>query len=327
MKIVVLDGHTLNPGDLDWGALAALGDLTVYERTDGKEVVQRALGADAVYTNKTPLTRKLLYALSPSLKFIGVLATGYNIVDIAAAHELGIPVCNVPAYSSASVAQMTFALLLELCTRAWPHSEAVHSGEWSGCRDFCFWKYPLTELEGKSMGIVGFGHIGQRVAAIAATFGMEVLVHTRTVPTQAPCSVCFTDMEQLLSKSDVVSLHLPLTPQSEGIMDESAFRKMKPEAYFLNTSRGPLVVEHDLAAALRCGWIAGAGLDVLSTEPPAIDNPLLTAPNCIITPHISWATKEARARLMQMSADNLRAFLSGAVQNDVTGGALKKQQS
>lgn len=319
MKIVVLDGYTLNPGDLDWAALEHLGELTVYERTPPQDILQRARGASAIFTNKTPLDGQTLSALCPHLKFVGVLATGYNVVDTDAATELGICVCNVPAYSTGSVAQMTFALLLELCSHVWQHGQAVRSGMWSSCKDFCFWQTPLTELEGKRIGIVGFGHIGQRVAAIARAFGMDVFVHTRTVPEHAPDGVTFTGMEELLRKSDVVSLHLPLTPQSEGMMDKNAFRSMKQSAFFLNTSRGPLVVERDLFRALEDGWIAGAGLDVLAHEPPGSDSPLLHAKNCIITPHIAWAAKEARMRLMQCSVENLKCFLEGCPQNVVTG--------
>lgn len=322
MQIVVLDGHTLNPGDLSWNGLMSLGKLTVYDRTPHHLIVQRARGAAAVFTNKTPLERDVLYALGRDLKFIGVLATGYNVVDIKAAAELGIPVCNVPAYSTGSVAQMTFALILALCSRVWQHSHAVRAGAWAQCQDFCFWNFPLTELEGKRIGIIGYGHIGQRVAAIAAAFGMEVLVHTRTIPAQAVPGIAFTGFDDLLRSSDIVSLHLPLSSQTQGLMDKEAFCKMKKSALLINTSRGALVVEKDLAGALERGQIAGAGLDVLAAEPPDSKNPLLTAKNCIITPHIAWATREARERLMQVSAANLRAFLNGAIQNDVTGGTV-----
>lgn len=316
MKIVVLDGYALNPGDLSWTQIEQLGSLTVYERTPSDKILERAQGAEIIFTNKTPLTKELLNQL-PSLKYIGVLATGYNVVDIAAAAQNGIIVTNIPAYSTYSVAQLTFALLLELCHHVQNHSNAVHEGAWVNSKDFSFWNFPLTELTGKTFGVIGFGSIGQQVAVIANAFGMKVLAYSRTYRETAYKDYNWVDLDKLLHESDVVSLHCPLTPETTGLINSDALSKMKPSAFLINTSRGPIVNEFDLAAALNKHKIAGAGLDVLSTEPPQIDNPLLSAKNCIITPHIAWATKEARTRLMQIAADNLKAFLSGNPQNSV----------
>lgn len=316
MKIVVLDGYALNPGDLSWDGLKALGNLTVYPRTPGEKILERAAGAEIVYTNKTPLDKETINALD-SLRFIGVLATGYNLVDTDAAAKKGVTVCNVPAYSADSVAQMTFALLLELCNRVGEHGRAVSAGKWSVCKDFCFWNAPLTELAGKTMGIVGLGQIGQKTAKIAKAFGMKVIAYNRTAKEVPVSGIGRVAPDEVFERADVVSLHLPLSAETKEMIDESALRRMKKTAFFINTSRGGLVDEKALAKALNEEWIAGAGLDVLASEPPAKDNPLLFAKNCVITPHIAWAGKEARGRLMQISADNLTAFLSGKPQNTV----------
>lgn len=317
MKIVVLDGYTLNPGDLSWGSLEEYGELIVHDRTSANEIVERAEGAEMVFTNKVPLDAKTLEQL-PDLKYIGVLATGYNIVDTDQAKEKGIMVTNVPGYSTASVVQLTFALLLELCHRMQRHSDSVMNGKWSRSPDFCFWDYPLVELAGKTMGIIGFGGIGQNVADVASVFGMDVLGHSRTQTDQSQRkNFQWASLDDLLEHSDVVSIHCPLTPQTKGLINASALLKMKKSAFLLNTSRGPIVVEEDLAAALNSGVIAGAGLDVLSIEPPPPDNPLFTAKNCLITPHIAWATKEARVRLMAVAVNNLAAYLAGKPVNVV----------
>jgi glycerate dehydrogenase len=317
MKIVVLDGYTLNPGDLNWDALAAMGELVVYDRTPADKVVERAQGASILFTNKTPVNKAAIQQL-PSLQYIGVLATGYNIVDTVAASAKGIMVANVPGYGTASVVQLTFALLLECCHHVQKHSDAVMDGKWSRSPDFCFWDYPLIELAGKTMGIIGFGHIGQQVADVAAAFGMHVLGHSRTQTDQSARSrFRWASLEELLQQSDVVSIHCPLFPETKGLINKERLQLMKPSAFLLNTSRGPIVVEEDLAAALNNHIIAGAGIDVLSVEPPAGNNPLLGARNCIITPHIAWATTEARARLMQVTVSNLSAFLKGKPVNVV----------
>ncbi len=317
MKIVVLDGYTLNPGDLNWKDLEDQGDLTVYDRTSVHEIVTRASGAQVVLTNKTPLSADTLEKL-PDLTYIGVLATGYNIIDIQYAKERGIVVTNVPGYGTDSVVQMTFALLLELCVRAQRHSDSVMAGKWSQSPDFCFWEYPLVELAGKNLGIIGFGDIGQRVADVATAFGMNILGHSRTQTDQSHRkNFRWADEDELLSQSDVISIHCPLTPQTQGLINQGTLAKMKKSAFLLNTSRGPIVVEKDLAEALRKGQIAGAALDVLSVEPPAADHPLFGLENCLITPHIAWATKEARSRLMGMAAANLAAYLDGKPQHVV----------
>lgn len=311
MKIVVLDGYTLNPGDLSWEGLEALGDVTVYERTPAGKVVERTQDADAVFTNKAPLTVDQLRQL-PKLKFIGVLATGYNIVDVAAARQQGIVVSNVPGYGTASVVQLTFALLLELTLHVQRHSDAVMEGRWAGSADFSFWDYPLIELAGKTMGIIGFGSIGEKVADVATAFGMSIIgsKRHRTDQSHRP-DFRWADLPELLEQADVVSIHCPLLPETQGLINKDSLAMMKPSAFLLNTSRGPIIVEQDLANALNKGVIAGAGIDVLSAEPPAADNPLVTAKNCLITPHIAWATQEARKRLMAMTVENLTAFLKG----------------
>lgn len=309
--MVVLDGEALNPGDLDWAGVERFGQLTVYDRTSVAQIAERAKDADVVFTNKVPLDAQTLDAL-PKLKYIGVLATGYNIIDTARASERGIVVTNIPGYSTQSVVQLTFALLLELCHRVQRHSDSVFDGKWSRSPDFSFRDYPLIELAGKTMGIIGFGDIGQRVADVAAALGMNVLGYSRTQTEQAHrLYFNWADLDTLLAGSDVISIHSPLTPQTQGLINKETLAKMKPSAFLLNTARGPIIAEADLAEALNEGRIAGAGLDVLSAEPPAPDNPLFSAKNCIITPHIAWATKEARTRLMGMVTDNLQAYLDG----------------
>jgi glycerate dehydrogenase len=301
MQIVVIEGFSLNPGDLSWEGLEALGELTVYDRSRQDQIVERCKNAEMVFTNKEPIGRDIMAQL-PKLKFIGVLATGYNCVDVAAAKELGIVVSNVPGYGTTSVVQLTFALLLELTLHVQDHSNAVKNGDWSRSPDFCFWNYPLIELAGKTMGIIGFGDIGKKVADVASAFGMKIIAHSRTRTDQTHRqNFRWASVEELLEQSDVVSLHCP----------------MKPSAFLLNTSRGPLVIDMDLADALNHDVIAGAGIDVLSKEPPPPGNPLFTAKNCIITPHIAWATKEARVRLMDIVVNNAKAYLDGMPVNVV----------
>jgi glycerate dehydrogenase len=311
MKIVILDGYTLNPGDLSWDGMKALGEFTVYDRTPAELVVERSKDAEIIYTNKTPLN-KAIFSQLPKLKYIGVLATGYNVVDVNAAKNHGIIVTNIPAYGTKSVAQMTFALLLELCHHVQEHSTAVHNGDWVNSRDFCFCNYPLTELSGKTIGIIGFGRIGQQVAEIAYAFGLKVIgCATHKNPEYSHDNFSWGELDELLGKADIVSLHCPLSPATTGIINKDTIAKMKKSAFLINTSRGPLIDETALAEALNYGIIAGAGLDVLSAEPPKPENPLLNAKNCIITPHIAWATKEARSRLMDIAVQNLNSFLQG----------------
>jgi len=325
MKIVVLDGWTLNPGDNPWDEVAALGDLTVYDRTDPEEIVNRAAGAEIVLTNKTPLQEGTLTRM-PHLRLIAVLATGYNVVDVAAAGLLGIPVVNVPEYGTASVAQHAIALLLELSNRVGLHGDAVRHGEWLQSHDFCFSKSPLTELTGKRFGVVGFGRIGQQTALIARALGMEILAYNhRPKDTPPDLPVTWVDLQELFASADVVSLHCPLTRDNGGFVNSRLLSSMKRTAFLVNTSRGALVNEWDLAEALHAGKIAGAALDVLSREPHAPDNPLISAPNCIITPHIAWATREARQRLMSATAANIRAFLAGKPINIVNGEFLTEE--
>jgi glycerate dehydrogenase len=314
-RLVVLDGFTLNPGDLDWSPLAALAHLTIHERTPQAEIPERAQSAQMLLTNKTPLTRAVMEAL-PDLRYIGVLATGYNVVDTEAAKERGIPVTNVPGYGTTAVAQHVFALLLELTQHTGLHSDTVRAGEWSRSVDWCYWRTPLVELAGLTMGIAGYGAIGQAVARIARAFGMNILASVRT-PRAAEEGVEFVSMDDLFRRADVVSLHCPLTPETQGLVNASRLATMKPSAFLINTGRGPLVVEAELAEALRAGRIAGAAADVLSTEPPAADNPLLTAPNCLITPHLAWAARASRQRLMDAVVENVRAFLTGKPVNVV----------
>lgn len=314
MHIVVIDGGTLNPGDLSWEPLASLGTYQVYGHSAASEVVPRCLEADAVLTNKVVFDRAVIAAL-PRLRYIGVTATGYNIIDLAAARERGIVVTNVPTYGTSSVAQMVFALLLELTQRVGHHARTVAEGRWSKSEDFCYWDYPLVELDGLTMGIVGYGRIGRAVARIALAFGMRVLAHDRRPI--ADDTVKQVDLDTIFSASDVVSLHCPLTPETERFVNAGLLAKMKSTAYLINTSRGMLVDESALAAALNEGRIAGAGLDVLAVEPPPPDNPLLRAPNCYVTPHIAWATQAARKRLLEASIANFQAFVAGAPQNVV----------
>lgn len=312
MKIVVLDGYAANPGDLSWDGIAQFGKLTVYERTAPEQLLSRMADAEVVFLNKTPISRAAI-AACPKLRMIGVLATGYNVVDVAAAREHGIDVCNIPAYSTASVAQMTFALLLEICHRVGAHSDACHNGQWEHCPDFCFWNYPLTELAGKTMGIVGYGKIGQAVGRIAQAFGMRLLVNAAHVRRELESDTCrYAALDELYAKSDVVSLHCPLFPETAGMVNAAAIAKMKDGVILLNTSRGGLVDEQALSDALRSGKVRAAGVDVVSQEPIVHSNPLLSAPNCFMTPHIAWAPLETRKRLMHIAEENLRAFCAGA---------------
>jgi glycerate dehydrogenase len=309
MKIVVLDGHTLNPGDLSWDPLRKLGSCEIYERSSPEEIIPRSASAEIVLTNKVPLNRTYMAAV-PTLKYIGVTATGYNIVDVTAARERNIEVTNVPTYGTKSVAQMTFALLLELAQHVGHHAQTVREGRWTRSPDFCYWDYPLIELDGLSMGIIGYGRIGQAVGELAQAFGMKVIAHTRKQSA--------ADLGELFRNSDVISLHCPLTPETKHLINAERLTWMKPTAFLLNTSRGPLIDEPALAKALNDERIAGAGLDVLAVEPPLADNPLFTAKNCFITPHIAWATRAARSRLMDASIDNVRAFLAGKPKNVVS---------
>ncbi len=318
MKIVLLDGNTLNPGDLSWAPLEKLGEFVVYDRTAPEQTLERMKGAEVVLSNKTVITRELIEACRDDLRFLGVTATGYNVIDVAAAKEYGIPVCNVPGYSTDAVAQMTFALLLELMNHAALHSDSVYGGEWSKCKDFCYWKLPIVDLAGKTIGLIGYGSIGQKVAQIAVAFGMKVLVYSRTVkPWLETEQVHFTDLDSLLASSDIVSLHCPLFPETTELIRKETIAKMKDGAYLLNTARGGCINEADVAEALKTGKLAGAGADVVSVEPIREDNPLLTAPNMVITPHISWASTDSRAKLMQLVANNVEAYQKGSTINNV----------
>jgi glycerate dehydrogenase len=316
MNIVILDAYTANPGDLSWDALAALGSLAVYDRTDDADIVPRARDAEVVLTNKTVLSRDVIAAL-PGLKCICVLATGYNVVDIAAARDHGVTVCNVPEYSTPNVAQAVFALILELTNRTGHHDRTVHEGRWAGCEDFCYWDGDLVELAGLTLGIVGYGRIGQAVARVGRAFDMRILAHRRaaTGPIEGGA---YADLDRMFAESDIVSLHCPLTPDTKELVNAVRLATMKRTAFLINTARGGLVNEADLAAALDAGTIAGAGLDVLTVEPPAASNPLLAAKNCVITPHIAWATRNARRRLIAATVANVQAFLAGAPRNVVT---------
>jgi glycerate dehydrogenase len=317
MNIVVLDGYTLNPGDLSWDPLLALGNCVIYDRTDVGEVLLKASGAEILLTNKTPITKQTIAAI-PSLRYIGVLATGYNIVDVLAAHERNIPVTNVPTYGTDSVAQMVFAHLLNLTQGVGPHAQTVREGRWSVSKDFCYWDVPLVELQGLTMGIVGFGRIGQAVARLAEAFGMFVIASDRpgTTPPEG-VSARFVALNDLFRLSDVVSLHCPLTLETRHLVNKERLALMKRTAFLINTSRGQLVDEHALACALDAGALGGAGLDVLDVEPPLRENPLLSARTCYITPHIAWATTAARRRLLATAAENIAAFLAGRLQNRV----------
>ena len=317
MKIVVLDGHTLNPGDLDWAPLKSVGDCTIHERTKPAETVGRLQGAEAALTNKVVLDAETLGQL-PDLRYVGVIATGYNVVDVVAAKERGIVVSNVPAYSTMSVAQLTFALLLELTQQVGHHAQSVRGGNWVKSPDFAYWDFPLIELDGLTLGLIGFGAIAQATARIALAMGMKVVAHRRSDrPSEIP-GVRMVDLETVFRESDVVSVHCPLTADTRGLVNAARLSLMKQSAYVINTSRGPLVNEADLAQALNDGQIAGAGLDVLSDEPPKADNPLLTAKNCFVTPHIAWASRAARGRLLATVAANVKAFAEGKPQNVVS---------
>jgi glycerate dehydrogenase len=316
MNIVILDGYTCNPGDLSWREFEALGSCAVHDRTPENEVAGRAREAEIIITNKALLGAATINAL-PRLRYIGVMATGYNIVDIAAARARGIPVCNVPEYGSASVAQAAFALLLELTNHAGHHAQTVASGRWTTSPDWCYWDFPLIELNGLTLGIVGYGRIGQAVGRIARAFGMNVLATGRQITAETKEEARLVPLDVLLRESDVVSLHCPLTEQTRHLINAQRLAQMKPTALLINTARGRVINEADLAAALNEGRLAGAGLDVLSVEPPSADNPLLKAKNCLITPHVAWASRPARARLMHLAAENLRCFLDGHPRNVV----------
>ena len=316
MKIIVLDGYGLNPGDLSWSGMEALGELTVYDRTSPSELLERSADAEVLITNKTLITAEDMSAL-PQLKYIGVLATGYNVVDIDAAKSNGIVVTNIPAYSTSSVAQMVFAHLLNITQRVGYYADENKQGRWTKSADFCYWDTPLMELDGKKMGIVGFGNIGQATARIAQAFGMEVCVVTSKEQSSLPIGMKKMELDELFTSCDVVSLHCPLTPTTKEMVNANRLKLMKPQAILINTGRGPLINEQDLADALNEGRIAGAGLDVLSVEPSQKDNPLLSAKNCFITPHIAWATKEARIRLMNIAVENLKAYQEGHIINNV----------
>lgn len=316
MKIVVLDGYGLNPGDMSWSGFEALGELVVYDRTSPSELMERAADAEVLITNKTLITAENMEAL-PCLKYIGVLATGYNVVDIDAAKAHRIVVTNIPAYSTPSVAQMVFAHLLNITQRVDYYANENKKGRWTKNVDFCYWDTPLMELEGKKMGIVGFGNIGQATGRIAQAFGMEVCVYTSKPQFALPSGVKKMELDTLFAECDVISLHCPLTPETKELVNASRLKLMKPTAILINTGRGPLVNEQDLADALNQGVIAAAGLDVLSVEPSTADNPLLSAKNCFITPHIAWATKEARTRLMDIAVNNLKSYQKGDIINNV----------
>jgi glycerate dehydrogenase len=319
MNIVLLDGYTLNPGDLDWAPLRSLGPCMVYERTSEPDILRRSLEAGILLTNKTPLRAKTILSL-PALRYIGVLATGYDVVDSAAAAGRRIPVTNVPGYGTASVAQLAFAHLLHIVQNVGGHADSVRRGRWTASLDYCYWETPLTELAGKTMGILGYGQIGRATARLAAAFGMKVIAHDPSMaPAEPDANACFVSLEDLFRLSDVLSLHCPLTDETRGVVNRERLGLMKQGAILINTSRGPLVDEQALADALHSGVLRGAGVDVLSQEPPAAANPLLKEPHCFITPHIAWASREARARLLQAVAENIRAFLEGRPRNVVNG--------
>ena len=312
MNIVILDGYTENPGDLSWEELGKFGDLTVFDRTkaDDEEIIQRIGDAEIVYTNKTPISKRVIQAC-PRIRMIGVLATGYNVVDYDYAKECGIPVTNIPTYGTAAVGQFAMGLLLEICHHIGHHNESVHAGKWTESKDWCYWDYPLIELDQKTIGIIGFGRIGQTTGRLAKAFGMNVLACDAQETEEGAQIGTYVSLDELLQKSDVIALHCSLLPGTEGIINWESISKMKNGVIILNNSRGQLVVEQDLAAALKSGKVYAAGLDVVSTEPIRSDNPLLNAPNCIITPHISWASKESRQRIMDGTVENLQAFLAG----------------
>ena len=316
MKIVVLDGYTENPGDLSWDGLRALGELTVYERTRPEEIASRVADAEIIVRNKVPLTLELLKQC-PGIRYVSVLATGYNVVDLTAAAERGIPVSNVPAYGTAAVGQFAIGMLLEICCQIGFHDRSVHNGDWAACPDFTYHKTPLIELAGKTMGIIGFGRIGRQTGAIAKAMGMRVLATGSRPCDEGKAIAEYVDMDTLLGRSDVISLHCPLFPETTGVINRDSIRKMKDGVIILNTARGPLIVEEELAQALNSGKVYAAGLDVVSQEPIRADNPLLTARNCFRTPHIAWASRECRQRIMEVTEQNIRSFLHGNVQNQV----------
>lgn len=317
-QIVILDGYVANPGDLDWDELRALGELNVYERTSSDLVVQRSQDADIILTNKCPINKETMNAL-PNLKYIGLLATGYNNIDIKAAKEQNIPVCNAVGYSAASVAQHVFALMLELTNNVGQHNVSVHNNGWATARDWSFWNKPLVELAGKTMGIYGIGSIGTQVAKVATAFGMTVIATRRNKEKAMPEAVTLVTEDELLQSSDVLTLHAPLSESNQGFINRESLNKMKPSAYLINTGRGGLVIEEDLKQALLSGIIAGAALDVLTEEPPALNHLLLNTPNCLLTPHHAWATRESRKRLIAIATANVRAFMDGNIQNCVNG--------
>lgn len=308
MKIVMLDAYTTNPGDLSWDWLEKYGELTVYDRTPADKIIERAKEAEILVTNKTPLPKEILSQLE-CLKGIFLLSTGYNVVDCDYANERGIPVCNIPTYSTNAVAQLVFSYILNHSNQVETHSEAVHNGEWASCKDFCFWKTPLMELEGKTLGVFGFGKIGGRVSELAKAFGMRVIAYTPH-PKEVD-GIEWVSLDELLSESDFITLHCPLTDKTTGIVNSDFLSRMKKTAFLINTSRGPVIDEKALADALNNGDIAGAAVDVLSVEPAKEENPLLTAENCIITPHIAWAGHETRARLVDIFRQNIEAFCKG----------------
>lgn len=317
MNIIVLDGYTANPGDLCWTGFEKLGDITVYERTESSKTAERIGDAEVILTNKTVVSGEIMKQC-PNLKYIGVLATGYNVVDIAEAKRRGIIVTNIPSYGTDAVAQYTIALLLELCHHIGEHSDCVKAGEWSRSVDWCFWNHPLIELRGKTMGIIGFGNIGQRTASIAKALGMNILAYDKVEKSELVNAKCkYTSLNELFAESDVICLHCLLSEETKGIINKDTIAKMKTGVMIINDSRGPLIVEEDLRDALNSGKIGGAAVDVVSTEPIQMDNPLLDAKNIIITPHIAWAPKEARQRLMDIAVENLKAFMNGRPQNAV----------
>lgn len=319
MKIVVLDGYAENPGDLSWDEIAALGTLTVYDRTsftDEAEIIERIGDAEVIVTNKTPVSCRVIDSC-PSMKLIAVIATGYNVVDCGRAKEKGVLVANVPSYGTAAVGQFAVALLLEICCRVGHHDRTVHEGKWENCSDWCYWDYPIIELAGKTMGIIGFGRIGRQTGRIARAMGMDVVAYDGS-PTEEGREIArYVQLDELLGRSDVIALHCPLLPDTKEIINRSSIAKMKDGVIIINNGRGPLVNERDLADALNCGKVYAAGVDVVSSEPIRSDNPLLTAKNCIITPHISWAAKESRQRIMDCTAENIRAYIEGRPVNIV----------
>lgn len=318
MKIVVLDGYTLNPGDISWEGFKELGDFVCYDRTQPEAILERAAGADVLITNKTPITAEIIAAL-PDLRYVGVLATGYNVVDVVSAKNRGIVVTNIPTYGTTAVAQFVFALLLEACHHVGHHAETVKDGRWSRSEDFCYWDYPLIELHDKTMGIIGFGRIGQTTARIAVAFGMNVLAYDEIVDKKNETDVVrYASLDDVLAKSDVISLHAPLFDSTKGMINSGSIMKMKDGVIIVNTSRGPLVVEEDMAAALKSRKVYCYAADVASVEPILPDNPLVASDSSIITPHIAWAPKEARTRLMNIAVDNLAAFIAGTPRNIVS---------